>query len=61
MLKIWIEKLESMQIILQSEEAFEMNELKKDQFEIDFEKLREDLKEIRDKLKKRKKGSIEAA
>lgn len=51
MLKTWIEKLESMQVILTSEDAFEMNSLKRDQFEIDFEKLREDLKSIRDMMK----------
>jgi hypothetical protein len=31
-----------------------MVELKKDQFEIDFEKLRDDMKSIRDLLKKRR-------
>lgn len=38
-----------------------MGTLKRDQFEIDFEKLRDDLKEIRDKLKERKSGSKEVA
>ena len=43
MLKIRIDKLESMSTILASEEQWgEMVELKKDQFEIDFEKLRDD-------------------
>ena len=51
-LLLWIQKLESMQTILASEEQWgEMMELKKDQFEIDFEKLREDMSKIRDLLK----------
>ena len=50
-----------MQIILTSEDAFEMGTLKRDPFEADFEKLRDDLKEVRDGLKERKTGSKEAA
>jgi hypothetical protein len=46
-----------MQTILASEEQWgEIVELKKDQFEIDFEKLREDLSKIRDLLKERREA-----
>ena len=56
-LLLWIQKLESMQTILASEEQWgEMVELKKDQFEIDFEKLREDISKIRDLLKQRREA-----
>lgn len=51
-LLLWIQKLESMQTILASEEQWgEMMDKKKDQFEIDFDKLREDMRKINDLLK----------
>ena len=59
-LKVWIDKLENMQTILISQDDFEDLEKggttqKKDKFDLDFDKLHQDLKYIRELLAERRK------
>lgn len=57
-MKVWIDKLENMQTILLSQDDFEDLEngnKKKDKFDLDFDKLHQDLKYIRELLAERRK------
>ena len=59
-MKVWIDKLENMQTILISQDDFEDLEKggttqKKDKFDLDFDKLHQDLKYIRELLAERRK------
>lgn len=57
-MKVWIDKLENMHTILISQDDFEDLEngnKKKDKFDLDFDKLHQDLKYIRELLAERRK------